>query len=560
MTDRVMRVSMRPLLWMLLFVAVSWLDATAASVEKRQQTMGDVNADGVTDVSDLNRIVSHILHIDTLAGGEFLCADLTADSVIDIGDVNALVNVIVEKASVAPEKGWMVVEPEVMKGQMISMDGKLTDYGHGRLLVWNVTAGDTLRLSIDHDNRISVNMRSFTIYDTADASQWTPAHALAQGCGIREVEQLKVYDPIVVPDGAAVMVCSGYWYENGRIGDQGTAASNPYTAYRLERWVDASLLPVRRALNVLTVGNSFTCDEVSYVPYVIQSIAPDVDLHLRILMIPNGTVEDWVAAMDTVTTSRFYDWQPFPGRWTTPEPCALREQVQSEDWDVVTFQQGSHLPFWSEVQPPLSHLTSWLRDSVHFEGRIGWVLNHAYSDSNVVDSPLYPKVTTSDEMWETNKQLAFTVLESGLVDFVLPSGTAVQNARHTRLRQFTRNQLCDGYWDWTHGKTGGRHLQEGIGPFVAACAAAGALLGQSPVDAQVNLSATWRIPAANPVYVGSPQTNPTLDQIDRQKGGLGMDPDSQALGAWCAEQAMQRPFELIDDLVEDGVAAENSRP
>ena len=480
-------------------------------------------------------------------------ADQNADGTLDIADVNELINRIIGHGSSAhkPIMGWQQLTPDTIAGKMISTAGVLTDIGTGRLWVWHVQPGDTLRLTIDHDNSINVNMRTFTIFPSDDMTQWTPTTALATGCLLRQVDSVKVYDPIIVPDGGAVMVCSGFWYENGRIGDGASAATNPYTAYKLELWTDVSRLPARRPLRVLAVGNSFTCDEVSYVPYVMKSIAPDVDLHLRILKIANGTVANWVDCLENNTPMHYYDWQPFPGRWSQPQLCVFREQMAVDDWDVMIFQQASHLPFWEEVEQPLRQLTGWLRDSVGYNGRMAWEMNHAYSDSNVVATPELAGVAgSSDQMWELNCQLARQVMASGLIDMLLPAGTAVQNARHTRLRHFTRNQLCDGYWDWTKDARGGRHLQEGIGPFVAACAVAGALLNQSPLGAQVQLSSTWRIPAANPVYSGSPNKNPTLEQIEKQKGGLGMDTDSQALGAWCADQALQTPYQLIEDTGE----------
>lgn len=535
-------------------LAIAWMPVKAIPAPCRGDVVvrGDQNGDGLVDTADLNHLFNIMLHRVEVVGEHLMRADLRADGVIDVDDVNVIINIILGKDEMAgPVMGWERLEPEVISGKMITTAGNLTDYSNSRLWMWPVQPGDTLRLSIDHDNSINVNMRSFTIYSSPNMEEWIPARELAAGCTLRQVDSLKVYDPIMVPDGGAVMVCSGYWFENGRIGDRSSAALNPYTAYRLERWTDVSRLPKRRTLNVLAIGNSFTCDELSYVPYVMQSIAPDVDLHLRILMRPNGTLADWVGGIDTLQVNRYYDWRQFPGRWTTPMPCVLREQVVDDDWDVIALQQAAESPFWNTVDEPLHAITAWLRDSVGFNKRIGWVMCHAYSDSNVADAPEFPDLYTSDEMWDVNQRLAAQAMASGCVDVLLPSGTAVQNARYTRLRNFSRNCLCDGYWDWTIGKKGGHHLQEGIGPFVAACAVAGALLDQSPIGAQVQLSSTWRIPAANPTYVNSPGKNPTLEQIDQQKGGLGMDPDSQALGAWCADQAIQHPYQLIDEQVDE---------
>ncbi len=530
---------------------------------------GDVNDDGVLDIMDINMICNIVLQRDVpIDSAHLACADLVADGVLDVADVNALImrvlrgeglppaDTTVAPVDTIPPEDWMTVPPaRVIEHMIVNNARSRVDFPNGRMLVWDVTPGDSLRLTVDHDNSISVWMRSYVFYPSTDSTTWTQANALAYGDGIKDITGRKSFE-FTVPESAAVMVCSGYWYENGRIGDGATASLNPFTAYQLERWADTTGMVPRRQLRVLAVGNAFACDELSYVPYVVQSIAPDIDLHLRILQRPSSGIQEWAENPDSLKlgeyANTFYDWQPFPGRWSLPEAGTLRQQVEADQWDVITFQQSSSQPYWDTVEVPLRAITTWLRDSMNYRGRIGWVLNHAYSDSNVVHSTAFAELTTGDEMWQLTQALADSVMHSGMVDLLIPSGTAVQNARRTPLDNFTLNHLCAGRWD--NGETGVINLQEGIGPFVAACAAAGALIGQSPLEARVNLSSTWRIPDADPHY-SPPSANPSLATIDNYLGGLGMDSKSQELGAWCADQALQHPFELVDSMNTDNPTA-----
>lgn len=511
---------------------------------------GDLNNDGSVDVNDMNLLINVMLDFAELSdSASFATADLVSDGAIDVADLNALISIILAHGNPTPPEphmGWLIEPPaRIIDQTIIDVNRKRKDNATGRVLVWDVTPGDSLRLTIEHDNSLSVWMRTYVFFPSADTATWKPDNALAYGESIKAING-RVSTDITVPEGAQVLVCSGYWNDKGRIGDGATAATTPYTAYQLERWADTTGIAPRIQLRVLAVGNSFTCDELSYLPYVMQSIAPNVDLHLRLLKRSNADLLSWVQNPDSVRVgdydNAYYDWQPFPGRWTTPEVGTLREQVEADSWDVVVMQQASSLPYWNRTKQPLRALTKWLRDSMDYHGRIGWLLTHAYSDSNVLESMFFPDLYTSDEMWTLNQIMADSVMHSGMVDVLLASGTAVQNARHTRLDNFTLNHLCAGRWD--RGQKGDIHLQEGIGPFVAACAAAAALLNQTPIDARVELSSTWRIPNANPSH-SLAANNPTLDVIDKYLGGLGMDPESQALGAWCAEQAWLHPFELI---------------
>ena len=52
---------------------------------------GDINADGVVNVSDVTALVNKILAVETFA--DEVC-DINADGVVNVSDVTALVNMI----------------------------------------------------------------------------------------------------------------------------------------------------------------------------------------------------------------------------------------------------------------------------------------------------------------------------------------------------------------------------------------------------------------------------------------------------------------------------------
>ncbi|MBP3738954.1 MAG: DUF4886 domain-containing protein [Muribaculaceae bacterium] len=532
------------------FLTILWLGLCAMAIlPSWSVTRGDLTGNDIVDVADVNAVINIILKnksADSYIGN----ADMNEDGIIDVCDVNTIINIILKIDTVPVdtiERGWVPVMPmDTIQNQMISTATNLMTLGNSRMMVCAVRPGDSLRITIDHDNTIAVNMKSWVVFDGDSASEWTSSHALTRGPNLRAVEGRQECC-LKVPDGAKTLVCSGYFMKNGRIGDESTAVKNPFTAFKVERWDTLAKAPVRRTLKVLAVGNSFSCDELSYLPYVAQSLAPDVDLTLRLEMRPSGNIVDWAADVDADSVgkyfNRFYEWKPFPGRWSRRAPATLRQSVMADDWDVIVFQQVSTSPYWATVDSSLTALTSWLRHDMNYEGKIGWLLTHAYSDSDVVHSEeFYPTIKSSDEMWRLNAALADSVMRSGLVDVLIPSGTAVQIARHSDLSRFTYNQLCAGVWN-DSTSLGDIHLQEGVGPFVAACAAAGVLLNQSPVGARVDLGSWWMIPNANPSYT-SPGSNPTLEVIEQYLGGLGMDDASQQLATECAAAAIEHPYSI----------------
>lgn len=66
----------------------------AESVTAEDYVVGDINGDGVVDVSDINLAVNYILGTTQLTPEQFKRGDVNGDGVIDVTDVNAMVNII----------------------------------------------------------------------------------------------------------------------------------------------------------------------------------------------------------------------------------------------------------------------------------------------------------------------------------------------------------------------------------------------------------------------------------------------------------------------------------
>lgn len=443
----------------------------------------------------------------------------------------------------AQPKDWVSEKAGITIGKCINTSNNLADYAAAWIWVWKVTAGENVRLSINqftgHDDSDdgygcsvgydTINQRVWTIYDSADPTNWTNTHKLANGVRLSDVTYRgTTTELITIPQGGKVLVASGYVNTNLRFGTNRTADLRPCTGFKLER--QRSITSKRKTLKILAVGNSYTCDELSYLPYVMQRVCPDVELTLRILHRGSGTIGDWANNKDATAVggmqNMWWEWKEFP-RWnrkTLGDTATLRACVEADDWDIISFQQASEYSTdYSTIESGLTDIVSWLRTEMAYGGRIAWLLNHAWDDVNLTPS------STSDAMHANIAATCKSVMNSGLVDLLIPSGTAVQNARHTLLAN-TKSLLRTS-------SNNDKHLWEGCAPYAAACAACGAIMNMlTPV--RVQFASWWAIPASAPDNVVF------SDYIGVNGVDAGMDAASQNIAVQCAMNAVNRPYEI----------------
>lgn len=385
--------------------------------------------------------------------------------------------------------------PRVIDGHYLNNSYQITNGGFMNL--YRVDAGDKLKLIVNRGYSYSV--KSYMFLSTTDITNLTSADVLLSSVNHNTfIQGADTAIELEVPAGAKLLLCQGY-------GGTGTFGTNVYTYqrtnYRLFKKVPVTVAPPRKTFKILAVGNSFTCDELSYLPYVAKNVLPDVDIRMRILYLPTGTIKEYDDNRNSSTISRGsstltingFDWFATRGSWSEGIPMTLEESIDADDWDVITFQQVSSSPVWSSVETPLTNLSTWLKQQKGYTGKIAWLLTHSYSDAGAANQQI-SGTTTSDAMYALNSTLAQSVIASGLVDLVIPSGTAIQNLRHTSLGSVVRNQFCDGTTS-----SPDIHLEEGFAPFAGACAAVATLLKANTQSARIEQpKAWWCIPNPNP--------------------------------------------------------------
>lgn len=218
----------------------------------------------------------------------------------------------------------------------------------------------------------------------------------------------------------------------------------------------------RKTFKMVCFGNSFTQDACCYVPWILQNLAPGLELTLDLCCIDSCRMAQHCASMTgqstelggvtlqpkTYTVSHY---EPGMAIWKSRNGVSAQEIITSQDWDLVTFQQNGSDSFKDYdtyfapfVGPTLLAAARCAGRAVRF----GWLLTHGSYSADAAELR---------QRWQGTADNARRVAQRTPVSVVIPYGTAVENLR-TRLDcADTPGLLADGM-----------HLQEGIGCLAAA--------------------------------------------------------------------------------------------
>lgn len=226
--------------------------------------------------------------------------------------------------------------------------------------------------------------------------------------------------------------------------------------------------PTRKdTIRLLTIGNSFSQDAVEQYLY---ELGKEVGVHMIIGNAYKGgqsLEQHWT---DLTQEHDVYEYRKVVNgiRYNTPH-ALLSPIISDEQWDFISFQQASHYSgLTTTYEPFLSELIQYT-DSVKTgqDVRYGWHMTWAYSkDSNHGGFANYSR--RQDVMYDSIRYaVQWTHILHPEFSFIVPSGTAIQNARTTYLGD---NMNRDGY-----------HLDLKFGRYTAACTWLEVLTGISPV-------------------------------------------------------------------------------
>ena len=220
-----------------------------------------------------------------------------------------------------------------------------------------------------------------------------------------------------------------------------------------------------KVIRILAVGNSFSEDAVEQYLY---ELARESDYELVIGNAYRGGQGFESHWKDVSTFANTFEYRKIVGGEKTNRPkSSLRSIIEDEPWDYITFQQVSQDSGRPETYEPfLTYLINYVKlYAVNKDVKLGFHMTWAYAkDSTHGGFANYGK----DQLTMYESIVAATkgaLKRHPELSFLIPSGTAIQNARTSRLGD-TLNR--DGF-----------HLDYNIGRYTAACTWYEAILGKN---------------------------------------------------------------------------------
>ena len=461
--------------------------------EPRSANLRDVNSDGVVTAADVTRVY------DNLLGYSALVADANGDDLVTAADVTTIYDALLDgNTSGVGDKGYCFAV-------FSKSDGLVEQRIVDRLYL---PVGVEVRI-VAHNNE----------HDALVAS------------GVSMMKGPLPHGEIVTIDGAQVLEFNNKRYNTGA--STRVVMYFPVgvdTVYYKEVQIDVARHVVTDTLRVLSIGNSFSLDALSYVPFIMKAVAPQIYLKLDIMYIGGGSLNEFYNALDSTTwapvddgtpTTFLHYWSHNAQPWDARRDVPMTDVITSHPWDVIVLQQQSNMSRdYSTYQPYLNQIIDWIDEKATWQHDYAWLITPSYPDN----LPRLAPDTTSVQMFERIAQCVSQVQQDTGIQLLLPCGTAIQNARTTPL---------DSLGDLGH-LFDYLHLQEGIPCLIEAYTATAALLARYGLSDRVWTDTTW----VDQYWLRAKN----IQELNGEP--VGMSEENRAIAKQCAIKALENPLSI----------------
>lgn len=251
-----------------------------------------------------------------------------------------------------------------------------------------------------------------------------------------------------------------------------------------------TLLILLQTVNILLFGHSFGVDCTEYLPAIAREAGMN-NVYVGRFIKANCSLEEHYNYFQADSTGKYSECLPGETKFKRV-PKTVTEAVSEMKWDYVIFQNSlENEGRYETAQPYLNDLMKFIREtqSVNFESEPVFCWNMFWPISRLLEDGSH-KVSayrlsfysnSSDKMWNAYMNTAKRIAKDTGIKIIIPTGTAVMNARETSLNDQDAKELTrDGY-----------HMSFGVGRYVTACAVYETLL--APLSGKSVLGNGFRV-------------------------------------------------------------------
>ncbi len=188
----------------------------------------------------------------------------------------------------------------------------------------------------------------------------------------------------------------------------------------------------KSTFKVLSIGNSYSNNAHEYLVQIAQNAGFE-KVVVENLFIGGCTLDThWKNAYDNIPAYTLYHKELVDGKMvpSTTEKVTMQEGIKNQDWDVITIQQGSSESGKSETYGNLQNIIDYVNENkTNKDAKIVWHQTWAYADDSKVLEDRYNGISQIEMYNRIISAMESEVLPLDDIDYVIPAGTAVQNAR-----------------------------------------------------------------------------------------------------------------------------------
>ncbi len=199
--------------------------------------------------------------------------------------------------------------------------------------------------------------------------------------------------------------------------------------------------PNKPEILLLAIGNSFTDGPFRELIKILK--LSNENCIIAEIVIGGASLKDIsVSAEENFNNFSYTEFRSWSNEFVNINNCTFKEIIYRYDWNIIFTQQlSSYSLDYKTFQPYLNNLYELIKELRTMPFKFGLQMTWAYS-SEYFNS----RKSTQDEMYKLVVEAYKEAVESNnMIDFLVPSGTAIQNARGTPLAQFDHELASNDY-------------------------------------------------------------------------------------------------------------------